>query len=79
MLSFNISYPDLIKFPYFANNTERGVWWWKEAQRRGEFNDFSFVSQNFSKFWPPIIQGSHIFEWPIFQKTKNYNLVGYGT
>jgi len=24
MLSFNISYPDLIKFPYFADITERG-------------------------------------------------------
>jgi hypothetical protein len=24
MLSFSISYPDLIKFPYFANITERG-------------------------------------------------------
>jgi hypothetical protein len=23
MLSFNISYPNLIKFPYFANTTER--------------------------------------------------------
>jgi hypothetical protein len=24
MLSFGISYPDLIKFPYFADTTERG-------------------------------------------------------
>jgi hypothetical protein len=24
MLSFSISYPDLIKFPYFADATERG-------------------------------------------------------
>jgi hypothetical protein len=24
MLRFNISYPDLIKFPYFADSTERG-------------------------------------------------------
>jgi hypothetical protein len=24
MLSFTISYPDLIKIPYFANTTERG-------------------------------------------------------
>jgi hypothetical protein len=31
-----ISYPDFIKFPYFANETERGVWVWKEAQRQGE-------------------------------------------
>jgi hypothetical protein len=24
MLSFSISYPDLIKFPYFVDTTERG-------------------------------------------------------
>jgi hypothetical protein len=24
MLSFSISYPDLIKFPYFAETTKRG-------------------------------------------------------
>jgi hypothetical protein len=24
MLSFSVSYPDLIKFPYFADTTERG-------------------------------------------------------
>jgi len=24
MVSFTISYPDLIKFPYFADTTERG-------------------------------------------------------
>jgi len=37
MLSFSISYPDLIKFPYFADTTERGVWGeggGKEAQNR---------------------------------------------
>jgi hypothetical protein len=27
---------DLIKFPYFTDNTESGVWWWKEAQTQGE-------------------------------------------
>jgi len=41
MLSFNISYPDFVKFPYFPNETERGVWGWKEAQRQGDFLDSS--------------------------------------
>jgi hypothetical protein len=36
MLSFSISYWDLIKIPYFADTTERGDRWWKEAQRQGE-------------------------------------------
>jgi hypothetical protein len=34
--SFSISYPDLIKLPYFAYLTQRGDMGWKEAQRQGE-------------------------------------------
>ncbi len=36
VLSFSISCRDLIKFPYFADTTKRGVRGWKEAQRQGE-------------------------------------------
>jgi hypothetical protein len=36
MLSFSCSYPDLIKFPYFADLIQRGDRGWKEAQRQGE-------------------------------------------
>jgi hypothetical protein len=36
MLSFSISYPGLIKLPYFADLTQRGDSGWKEAQRQGE-------------------------------------------
>jgi hypothetical protein len=36
MLSFNISYRDLIKFPYFTDTTERVVRTRKYAQRQGE-------------------------------------------
>jgi hypothetical protein len=36
MLSFSISYPDLIKFPYLTDDTERGVGVTKEAQRQDE-------------------------------------------
>jgi hypothetical protein len=36
MLSFIISYPDLIKLPYFADLTQRGDRGWKQAQRQGE-------------------------------------------
>jgi hypothetical protein len=35
MLNFSISYPGLIKFPYFAVLTQRGDREWKEAQREG--------------------------------------------
>jgi hypothetical protein len=30
---FALNEPDLIKFSYFADTTEREVWEWKEAQR----------------------------------------------
>jgi hypothetical protein len=33
---FNISYPDLIKFPYFIDTTERVVRAWKYTQRQGK-------------------------------------------
>jgi hypothetical protein len=36
VLSFSISYWDLIKFHYFADTSKRGVRGWKEAQRQGE-------------------------------------------
>ncbi len=36
VLSFSISYWDLIKFPYFVVTTKRGVRGWKEAQRQNE-------------------------------------------
>jgi len=52
MLSFTISYLDLIKFPYFADTIETGVWGWKEAQREGDFTDFSVESKS------PALSGS---------------------
>ncbi len=36
MLSFSISYWDLIKFPYFVDITEKGDRGWKQAQTQGE-------------------------------------------
>ncbi len=44
MLSFSISYWDLIKFPYFADTIERGDRGWKHAQRQGDFADNSNVN-----------------------------------
>ncbi len=49
VLSFSISYWDLIKFPSFADTTKRGDKGWKEAQRQGDFTDNSIgwrLSQN---------------------------------
>jgi hypothetical protein len=54
MLSFNILYPDLIKFYYFADIIERGVWGWKEAQKQGDFVDNSIV-------WVGKLEGKVIF------------------
>jgi hypothetical protein len=36
VLSFSISYWDLMKFPYFTDTTKKGLKGWKEAQRQGE-------------------------------------------
>jgi hypothetical protein len=41
MLSFSISYLDLIKFPYFADLIQRGERGWKQAQRQGDFKENS--------------------------------------
>jgi len=52
MLSFTISYPDLIKLPYFANLTQRGDSGWKEAQRQDDFkensNTYWFLEKKFT-------------------------------
>jgi hypothetical protein len=47
MLSFSISYWDLIKFAYFVDTTERGDRGWKQAQRQGDFTD---NSNNYTKY-----------------------------
>jgi hypothetical protein len=39
MLSFSISYRDLIKFPYFADATQRG----DRGEREGDFMDSSII------------------------------------
>jgi hypothetical protein len=47
-MSFSISYPDLIKFPCFADLTPKEDRGWKEAQREGErHGDF----MTFPVFW----------------------------
>ncbi len=46
MLSFSISYWDLIKFPYFVDITEEGDRGWKQAQtQQGDFTDKSIARQ----------------------------------
>jgi hypothetical protein len=49
-----MSYPDLIKFPYFVDLTQRGNkgGGWKEAQREGNFKENS----NVSRLWKPQIE-----------------------
>jgi hypothetical protein len=43
MLSFSISYWDLIKFHYLADTAERGDREWKQAQRQGDITDNSII------------------------------------
>ncbi len=47
MLSFSISYWDLIKFHYLADTTERGDREWKQAQRQRDFTYNSIILQDF--------------------------------
>jgi len=55
VLSFSISYWDLIKFPYFTDTTKRGVREWKEAQRQGDFTDMSIISSKVPpRFFCPL-------------------------
>jgi hypothetical protein len=50
MLSFSISYPNLIELPYFADLTQRGDRGWKEAQRQGEDKMTLRKTVSFSNF-----------------------------
>ncbi len=59
MLSFSISYWDLIKFPCFPDTTERGDRGWKQAQRQGDFTDNSIIIVQFLDF--PHIPNSFSF------------------
>jgi hypothetical protein len=44
MLSFSISYPDLIKLHHFTDLTQRGDRGWKEVQRHDNFKENSNMS-----------------------------------
>jgi hypothetical protein len=60
MLSFSISYPDLIKFPYFADTTQRGDKGGGErgGERGGDFmnnfDGFRLLDTIFALNWAPI-------------------------
>ncbi len=60
MLSFSISYPDLIKFPYFVDITERGDRGWKAGDFMDNFNisqkneDCCVANQFVNASWSPL-------------------------
>jgi hypothetical protein len=57
MPSFSMSYPDLIKFPYFVDLTQRGDRGWKEAQKEGEERvTLRKENSNESRLWKPQIE-----------------------
>jgi hypothetical protein len=47
MLGFSISYPYLIKFPFFATSLKEGMGEWTQAQRWDDFRENSNVSSGF--------------------------------
>jgi hypothetical protein len=53
---FDISYWDLIKFPYFADTTKRGVRGWKRGWRQGEERVTLQISLVCSQKYRKIIQ-----------------------
>ncbi len=61
MLSFSISYWELIKFPCFADTTERGDRGWKQAQSQGDFMDNSLCGWISLVTWTLCVQGSLFF------------------
>jgi len=46
MLSFSISYPDLIKFPYFADTTGKGDKRPKKAEEIGGETEGNFIDNS---------------------------------
>jgi len=50
MLSFNISFWNLIQFSYFVDTIERGDSGWKEAQKQGEHKLILWIT--LAKFHP---------------------------
>jgi len=63
VLSFSISYWDLIKFPYFTDTTKRGVRGWKEVQRQGDFADSSIVVHTCSCWHSLLEVCSRMYFW----------------
>jgi len=75
MVSFSISYWDLIKFPYFADTTERGDRRWKQAQSQGDVTTHTIVREK--KFQAFSIMKEKSYNSRIchpFPKPKNPNL-----
>ncbi len=75
MLSFNISYPDLIKCPYFVNTTEKKKEYGVKAGpktrwREGDFTDNSIILKNCCQ----ICQGTKVlsFGQELFVKCSSF-------
>jgi hypothetical protein len=74
MLSFSISYWDLIKFAYFVDTTERGDRGWKQAQRQGDFTDNSnnYTKYNSEKSIDKIWVGIYFtYDWGLAQNNSS--------
>ncbi len=83
VLSFSISYWDLIKFPYFTDTTKRAVRGWKEAQRQGEDKVTLRISLIYQIFdikvpnllvWTPCLMHRCVCIWWYILQNYNYKL-----
>jgi len=63
MLSFSISYWDLIKFSYFAETTERGDKGLKEAQRQGDIMDKLYCLGGLFFITSPKLVSNNCLPW----------------
>ncbi len=70
MLSFNISLWDLIKFPYFADATERVERYWKQAQNTG-WRQVDFT-ENSMRVWIYFCAFGYVYKvwWSSKQKVR---------
>jgi hypothetical protein len=70
MLSFSISYPDLIKFPYFADTTERG-----DRRPKQRVTLLIILFCKLIGCPPPLFFGYMLYKW-ILQYHMSFLMVG---
>jgi len=71
MLIFRISFPDLIKFPYFMDTPERRVW----GERRPKYKVTLQIILVFRLTCPKTFTWCHVSVKNLLKKKKNCNTI----